>query len=164
MITAATVQDIHGLVEMHLEFEAQEHALANAMFAAQGLPPLPLQVDEQDITETFMTHIADQSITLLVAREGQTLLGYVCGWSTGKEVYDSSQDRAVLDTVVVRKCAQGAGIGTQLCEALETWFRQHGYGSIDLQCFYQNEGARRLYERRGYVPTVVRMTKILRPV
>ena len=147
-----------------MEYESQEHTLANAMFVAQGLSPLPLQLNKQEITDTLISQIADPAIKLFVAKEGQIIVGYVCGWITGKGVYDSSQERAVLDTVVVRKHYQGKGFGTRLCETIETWFRDYGCGSIDLQCFYRNEGARRLYERRGYVPTVVRFNKVLHPV
>jgi GNAT superfamily N-acetyltransferase len=46
----------------------------------------------------------------------------------------------------------GAGIGTQLMDAIERWARKHGYGLVTLNVVEGNEPARRFYERLGYTP------------
>lgn len=46
---------------------------------------------------------------------------------------------------------RGAGVGTQLLERAEQDAREKGYEKLSLIVFEQNEGAKRLYDRWGYV-------------
>ena len=56
---------------------------------------------------------------------------------------------------------RGEGLGTATLLALEEWARGNGITTIGLHVFAHNEGARRLYNRLGYVETDVQMQKRL---
>lgn len=47
---------------------------------------------------------------------------------------------------------RGRGIGSALIERAETWARAEGLDALVLDVASENEGARGLYERMGYVP------------
>lgn len=46
---------------------------------------------------------------------------------------------------------RGRGIGTRLLALAEEHARQQGYGKVSLIVFEQNSGAKRLYDRSGYI-------------
>lgn len=55
-----------------------------------------------------------------------------------------------VETVAVLPAARGAGIGTALMEAIDAWARERGIDHLSVSVRTANEGARRLYERRGF--------------
>lgn len=56
---------------------------------------------------------------------------------------------------------RGRGLGSAVFGWLETHARQLGYTEVALHVFGANDRARRLYERLGFVPTSVQMSKRL---
>jgi ribosomal protein S18 acetylase RimI-like enzyme len=56
---------------------------------------------------------------------------------------------------------RGKGYGRALLNGLEQVAREHGLESIALNVFAGNDYARRLYERAGYKPTSIHMSKRL---
>lgn len=59
----------------------------------------------------------------------------------------------LMDGIAVDSEARGQGIGTQLLEAIESHAMTTGADRIRLEVVDTNPGARRLYERFGFVPT-----------
>jgi GNAT superfamily N-acetyltransferase len=55
-----------------------------------------------------------------------------------------------VETVAVLPEARGAGIGTALMDAVEGWARERGIEHLSVSVRTANEGARRLYEQRGF--------------
>jgi GNAT superfamily N-acetyltransferase len=75
------------------------------------------------------------------------------------------QERELLmDGIAVRQDMQGRGIGGQLLEQLITYAREQGYNHIRLDVIDTNAGARRLYERKGFVATKTKHFGFLRPL
>jgi GNAT superfamily N-acetyltransferase len=68
-----------------------------------------------------------------------------------------------VETVAVLEEARGEGIGTALMETAEQWARDHGFEHLSVSVRTANEGARRLYERRGFRPLYETMYSTLRP-
>lgn len=61
-----------------------------------------------------------------------------------------------LVSMWVRPSARGQKIGETLVTACADWTRDHGHGELFLWVAEANPGARRLYERCGFVPTGTR--------
>jgi GNAT superfamily N-acetyltransferase len=55
-----------------------------------------------------------------------------------------------IEDLFVAESERGRGIGTALLDASEEAARAHGHARIGLAVALQNDGARRLYGRRGY--------------
>ncbi|MDJ0959699.1 MAG: GNAT family N-acetyltransferase [Acidimicrobiia bacterium] len=70
-------------------------------------------------------------------------------------------DELLMDGIVVRADARGRGIGTGLFAELEAYARAHGRRRIRLDVVDTNPGARRLYERLGFVATETERTPYL---
>jgi ribosomal protein S18 acetylase RimI-like enzyme len=68
----------------------------------------------------------------------------------------------LMDGIAVAPAARGGGIGSRLLAALIERAAGEGYHSIRLDVIDTNPGARRLYERMGFVPTRVARLGLLK--
>jgi GNAT superfamily N-acetyltransferase len=83
---------------------------------------------------------------------------YAAAWRkhqpAGTVVLDLVSDHTPeLKHLFVQESARGAGIGTALCAWTETHAEQSGFDKLYLSVGTENDGARRLYECLGFVPT-----------
>jgi GNAT superfamily N-acetyltransferase len=68
---------------------------------------------------------------------------------------------AFIYDIEVDEPRRGEGFGSAALDALDAWARAKGLTSIGLHVFGFNSGARRLYERHGYIETDLVMAKRL---
>lgn len=90
--------------------------------------------------------INDPAVTLLVAKEGDEIVGTstVIVYSTPFWI------KARLDEVVVDESARGKGVGEALVRACLDIGRQRGAEVAELQSGPERAAAHRLYERMGF--------------
>jgi GNAT superfamily N-acetyltransferase len=105
-------------------------------------------------------HESEPDTSVLVAEEapGKTL-GYV--FTSTREDYFTHERHAHVEVLAVEPAAQHQGIGRLLMDAAESWARGRGYRRITLNVFAQNERARQMYERLGYLPETIHYLKEL---
>jgi ribosomal protein S18 acetylase RimI-like enzyme len=130
---------------------------------AESMPELaPYVTDEQSWAarrELYAELLAKPDTILLLARAGGALIGYGLAhvmpardtwvadtWVTGQRVGE-------IESLAVMPEHRGAGIGTRLLERLERELEQDGVRDLVLGVLPGNAAAIRLYERRGYRPT-----------
>jgi ribosomal protein S18 acetylase RimI-like enzyme len=90
----------------------------------------------------------------LVAEDDDGLVGYAM-----VRIHDGPDDSwALADrygevwTLVVDERARGRGIGSALLDAVDAELAARGIGDLVIGVMQGNDGARRLYERRGLIP------------
>jgi ribosomal protein S18 acetylase RimI-like enzyme len=59
---------------------------------------------------------------------------------------------AEIETVVVAERARGQGLGSRLLDAADAELERAGITNVLIGLMPGNDGAQRLYERRGYEP------------
>lgn len=69
----------------------------------------------------------------------------------------------LMDGIAVDETLRGQGIGTLLLQGVFDFARAHGYQSVRLDVINTNPGARRLYERMGFVATRTQSVAWLQP-
>jgi GNAT superfamily N-acetyltransferase len=90
--------------------------------------------------------IADPAVTLLLARDGDQIVG-----TTTVIVYTTPfWIKARLDEVVVDVSARGKGVGEALVKASLDLAREKGVEVVELQSGVQRQEANRLYPRMGF--------------
>jgi len=67
-------------------------------------------------------------------------------------LYDQDARRGIIDNVYVDPEYRDAAVGTELLDYAEAELADQGTDRIALSVMFDNEAARRLYERRGYEP------------
>ena len=70
----------------------------------------------------------------------------------------------LIESIAVDSSMRGKGIGTRLLQAVFGFAQANGFGSVRLDVVDTNPGARRLYERLGFVPTQTRKYPFLHRV
>lgn len=70
----------------------------------------------------------------------------------------------MMDGISVSSASRGLGVGTRLLAGLIDYAGANGYESIRLDVIDTNDGARKLYERLGFVSTKTEDFEILRGV
>jgi GNAT superfamily N-acetyltransferase len=104
-------------------------------------PQLPIPTMER-----LRAIVADPAVTLLLARDGETVVG-----TTTVIVYATPfWIKARLDEVVVDEAARGKGVGAALVNAALEVARKKGAQVVELQSGVQREAANRLYPRLGF--------------
>ena len=68
----------------------------------------------------------------------------------------------VMDGIAVHKDYRGHGIGSQLLNGIVSHAKEEGFDTVRLDVIDTNPGAKRLYERSGFVPTKVERFPYLR--
>jgi GNAT superfamily N-acetyltransferase len=75
--------------------------------------------------------------------------------------YFTDHPRAYVEMLVVAEEAEGRGVGRVLMEHAEQWGRAHGCHEVVLDVFANNRSAIAFYERIGFAPDHLRMSKSL---
>jgi GNAT superfamily N-acetyltransferase len=109
------------------------------------LPQLNPQLPVPSL-ERLRAIIADPAVTLLLARDGEQIVG-----TTTVIVYTTPfWIKARLDEVVVDESARGKGVGAALVQASLDLAREKGVEVVELQSGVHREEANRLYPRMGF--------------
>ena len=123
---------------------------------AHLLPQLNSQLPVPTM-ERLRAIIADPAVTLLLARDGEQIVG-----TTTVIVYTTPfWIKARLDEVVVDEPARGKGVGAALVKASLDLAREKGVEVVELQSGVRREEANRLYPRMGFT---IRETNVYRIV
>ena len=101
--------------------------------------------------------LADAGSFVLLARADGRLVGYalVRVMEPGAELRDAWRvpDRiAEIETIVVTADARGAGLGERLLDEADAELERLGIEEVMIGLIPGNDGAQRLYERRGFKP------------
>jgi ribosomal protein S18 acetylase RimI-like enzyme len=159
-IAAGSAEDIPSLeplwVAVHHVHAASMPELAPYVSDAQTWE------QERDI---YASLLAKPDTVLLLARAGGALVGYALGHIAPVQetwIYDTWQtgDRiAEVESIGVLPEHRGDGIGSALLDALDREFAARGVDDVILGVLPGNTDARRLYERRGFRPTWLYMSR-----
>ena len=98
--------------------------------------------DDLDLVAYAMSHVLDRADSWLDDT-----------WVTGARIGE-------IESLAVRADHRGSGLGTRLLEELERRLNAAGVEDIIIGLLPGNDGARRLYERRGYRPTWMYMSRL----
>lgn len=75
--------------------------------------------------------------------------------------YFTGHSRAYVDVLVVAPESEGRGVGRALLAHVEAWAQRHGCLEVVLDVFATNAEALSFYERCGYRPDHIRLSKSL---
>jgi ribosomal protein S18 acetylase RimI-like enzyme len=104
---------------------------------------------------SYREWLADPRSFVLLARAGDRLVGYalVRVLEAGPDLADSWRDPetvAEIETMLVTGDARGAGLGNRLLDEIDAELERQGITEVIVGLMPGNDGAQRLYERRGF--------------
>ena len=101
--------------------------------------------------------LSDPRSLLLLAREGERLVGYclVRVFESGPDLRDAwvvPDVIAEIETLLVSADVRDAGLGSRLMDEADAELERQGITEVQVGVIPGNDGAQRLYERRGFRP------------
>jgi ribosomal protein S18 acetylase RimI-like enzyme len=136
----------------------------------ESMPELAPYVDDAttwaERRRLYEQVIAKDDSVLLLAYDGDALVGYGLAhvldaagslfadtWVTGDRIGE-------IESLSVLPGHRGHGLGTRLLDGLEAALREQGVNDLILGLLPGNTEAARLYERRGYRPTWMYLSRL----
>lgn len=161
MITTGSAADIPALEPLWVAVH-HAHQAAN--------PELAPYVDDAttwaERRKLYAELLAKPDTILLLARDGDALIGYGLAhvmpveetwlgdtWVTGTRIGE-------IESLAVAPSHRNRGIGQQLLDGLEKGLAEQGVTELILGVLPGNADAIRLYERRGYRPTWLYLSRL----
>ncbi|WNG13357.1 GNAT family N-acetyltransferase [Cystobacter fuscus] len=157
LIRPARVEDAPALGRMGGRLVRMHHALDTRRFM---LPGGDVESGYQWWLGRELAH--GRAVVLVAEREGE-LVGYAYGTAESRDWNALRDAHGELHDLWVEESARGAGVGARLAEEVVRRLRALGVPRVMLMAAVGNESARRLFERLGWRPTMVEMTRELEP-
>jgi GNAT superfamily N-acetyltransferase len=118
----------------------------------------PTQADAAGYAQFLESQLGDDDAIVLVAEQQGHVVGYVYAALEPLSWKDLRDACGFIHDLLVTDAARGYGAGEGLLNAAIQWLQERGMPRVVLGTAAQNEGARRLFERRGFRPTMIEMT------
>ncbi|MEO5822242.1 MAG: GNAT family N-acetyltransferase [Vicinamibacteraceae bacterium] len=133
------------LMRVHYEFDRRRFVAPGANTEPGYAHFLGTQLDADDGT-------------VLVAERGGTVVGYVYAGIEPFSWKELREAAGFVHDIVVDAAERRTGVAGALMDAAIAWVRGQGVASVMLWTAAPNEGAQRLFERRGFRRTMIEMT------
>ena len=114
----------------------------------QQIVPYPIDLNKAAALYETMQHHPDSRV--LVAREGDTILGTVSGFCCR----GLAGSFLAIEDLIVEETHRGSGIGSKLMDAIHAYGREQGCQYAILVSSGFRKQAHKFYERIGYIEEV----------
>lgn len=116
---------------------------------------------EDGYARFLASQLENDDVVVLVAERGGTVIGYVYAGVEPRNWKELRDEAGFIHDVVVDESARRRGVARALVEAAADWLRAKGVARVMLWSAWANRPAQRLFERLGFRPTMVEMTREL---
>lgn len=134
-----------SLMRMHYAFDAQRF-----LEPGHGV--------ESGYARFLGSQLQDDESIVLVAERRDRVVGYVFAAIEPLSWKELRDECGFIHDLLVTDDARRSGVGEALLDKAIEWLREQGMPRVVLGTAAQNETARRLFERRGFRPTMIEMT------
>jgi len=154
VIRRADVGDVAALGELGAQLMRLHFAFDQLRF----LDPGGASDAEAGYAQFLSSQFDDDDSVVFVAARHSHIVGYVYAAIEPLSWKELRDECGFVHDLLVTDVARRAGVGEALLDAAIEWLREQGMPRVVLGTASQNETARRLFERRGFRPTMVEMT------
>jgi GNAT superfamily N-acetyltransferase len=151
-IRRARASDVAELGELGAALMRTHYAFDSRRFLAPGGD------DEAGYASFLGAQLDDDESVILVAARAGKVVGYVYAAIEPLSWKDLRAECGYVHDLLVIDAVRGTGIADALLDAAMDWLRARGMPRVMLGTAAPNERARRLFERRGFRPTMIEMT------
>jgi ribosomal protein S18 acetylase RimI-like enzyme len=108
----------------------------------------------------YLDWLSKDGYTLLLAERGDEAIGYaMVSLGEGAATWDLGERTVELETLSVLESERGNGVGRALTEAAAHIAAEAGARTVLVGVAHSNENAIRFYEREGFEPFYVLLTR-----
>jgi len=146
-VTAATGGDVPAVADHWVALAAEQHDHGSHLLAEEN---------REQAQELIAQYVHTGGVG--VARRDGLRVGFVM-FHVETGLYETDVTRGVVDNLYVVPDARDSGVGSALLDHAEAQLRERDADVLAVEALWDNEGARRLYERRGYDPNRVTLER-----
>lgn len=107
----------------------------------------------------FAKRILGDDGVLLLACDGEKVVGYICGGWLRRYPFRNERLFAELENMYVIEGYRSKGIGKKLITEFEKWCKEKNVEKICVECVFENEKALKFYREFGFGNHSVRLEK-----
>ena len=152
VIRRASARDLAELGELGAALMRTHYAFDPLRFLEPGTG------DSGGYSSFLASQLDEDGAAVFVAERQRRIVGYVYSAIEPLSWKDLRDECGFIHDLVVSEAARGGGIGEALLDAAVEWLREQGMPRVVLGTAAQNDRAQRLFERRGFRPTMIEMT------
>ena len=152
LIRRAEPRDAEALGELGVSLMRTHHAFDQRRFLE------PNQEDAAGYAQFLASQLGEDDSIVMVAEQRGRIVGYVYAAIEPLSWKDLRDECGYIHDLLVADPARGRGAGEALLNAAIEWLQDRDMPRVVLGTAAQNENARRLFERRGFRPTMIEMT------
>jgi GNAT superfamily N-acetyltransferase len=146
-VTRARTEHVDAIRRLWIEF-MDFHAARNPHYARSD--------DGDALFAEYVTRLLDDpDARVLVALEGDAVLGYAVGKIDQLTPGFRQRRYGFISDVAITAAARRAGLGARFDDALRAWFHGAGVRRVQLRAATDNEVAMAFWRKRGYRPVTV---------
>lgn len=153
VVRPATQTDAPALGKLGALLVGTHHGLDPARFIA-ATPRT-----EHGYASWLRSQLAVRDVVILVAERNGAVIGYAYAGIEGPDYMALRGPAGVLHDLVVDPAHRGHGVGRMLLDAAESALAARGAPRVILSTAARNVAAQRLFERAGFRPTMIEMTR-----
>jgi GNAT superfamily N-acetyltransferase len=154
LVRRAEARDVAALGELGAALMRTHYAFDPQRFIAPG--------DGHEASEGYADFLGSQldgdGVIVLVAERESRIIGYVYAGIEPLSWKELRDECGFVHDLLVTEEARGTGVGEALLDRAIGWLREQGMPRVVLWTSTHNAGARRLFERRAFRPTMLEMT------
>lgn len=113
---------------------------------------------ESGYARFLASQLQDDESIVLVAERDDVIVGYAYAAIEPLSWKDLRDECGFIHDLLVTDDARRTGVGEALLNGAIEWLRERKMPRVVLGTAAQNDNARRLFERRGFRPTMIEMT------
>jgi len=152
IVRRASPHDAAALGELGIDLMRTHYAFDGRRFLE------PTQADAGGYARFLESQLDDDASIVLVAEQRGRIVGYIYAAIEPLSWKELRDECGFIHDLLVTDQARGRGAGEGLLNAAIEWLRERGMPRVVLGTAAQNDNARRLFERRGFRPTMIEMT------
>ncbi|WP_182086674.1 GNAT family N-acetyltransferase [Aureimonas sp. ME7] len=119
----------------------------------------PDSATPQGYADYLLGELERPDVVILAAHSGDAVIGYVYAAMEGTDYMSLRGPAGVIHDLMVDPAHRGQGAGWRLLDAVLAKFRTRRAPRIVLSTAYRNERARAFFEKAGFRPSMVEMTR-----
>jgi GNAT superfamily N-acetyltransferase len=152
LIRRAEPRDASALGELGVSLMQTHYAFDDRRFLE------PTIADAAGYAQFLASQLDDDDSIVMLAEQRERIVGYVYAAIEPLSWKDLRDECGYIHDLLVADVARGRGAGEALLNTAIEWLQERGMPRVVLGTAAQNETARRLFERRGFRPTMIEMT------